>query len=393
MQKLNIVVLGGFPYPRGMAGTKRIQHAIDGMKEAPDVSICVLVLRQSSSRNTLAGMHAGIPYETVMGDLARVRLTLLFPVLTVKAMRALKRSWRPDCRNIIYLYGPPSLDNIVPILYCRHLGYKIVFDIVEDYDLAWSLSRSFYHRLKMAGRTRLTRCVKSLASGIVVISSHLIEKYRGLTQGQVPMHHRPISVDLDCFPAKSRRFGDTVKLFYSGSFGKKDGVPVLLEAFDRLAAKFDTVRLVLTGKGSDEAMRPILSRIESSPFRDRIDYKGYLDDEAYYATLNTADIPCVTRVDSAYAHAGLPFKLGEFLATGRPVIASRVSDVERMLEDRRDAMLVKPGDSDKIAEAVEHLIAQPEQAVAIGERARQKARAQFDYRPQGQALLAFLRDL
>ena len=109
--------------------------------------------------------------------------------------------------------------------------------------------------------------------------------------------------------------------------------------------------------------------------------------------LNAAGIPCMTRINIDYARAGFPFKLGEFLATGKPVIASRISDVEALLEDRRDAALVEPGDSGGIVKAVEYLMDHPADAAAIGGRGREKARALFDYRTQGQLLLKFLRDL
>lgn len=390
-RKLSIIFLGGFPYPQGMAGTKRIQHAIDGMKDAPGVSIRVVVLRQSSEQNALSGVHEGIPYETVMGDLLRSKAVLMSPLLHLKAKRTIGGLFQPDQTNILFVYCAPSWDNLPTIRYARRCGYKVVFDIVEDDDLAFGVSKSLWHRVKNIHTRYATRRISSLADGIVVISSHLEAKCRRLTCGSIPLHYRPVSVDLARYPSKSQRFGDAVKLFYSGSFAKKDGVPVLLDAFDRLAAEHKDIHLVLTGRGSDEAMRGILSRIGSSPFSERIDYKGYLDDDAYYAMLNAADIPCMTRVDSGFAQAGFPFKLGEFLATGKPVIASRVSDVERLLCDRHDAMLVRPGDSGAIAAAVEYLIAHPDEAAAMGRQGREKAKAHFDFRTQGKALLEFMR--
>lgn len=390
---LNVIFLGGFPYPRGMAGTKRIQHAIDGLKDAPDVSIRVIVLSQSSKNNVLNGTHRGIRYITVMGDLLRWRMALLFPLFYLKARRALKRAYRPGCDNIIYNYGPPNLFNVGVLAYARRLGYQVVVDVVEDYDVAMTISRSVIHRIKMAAIQHLKQRVKRLASGIIVISSCLGEKYRELTLGAVPIHYRPISVDFSFFAGSTRTFGKIVTLFYAGSFGQKDGVPVLLDAFDCIAERRPNVRLVLTGKGSDEMMRSTLSRIAASPFKQRIEYKGYLDDDAYYAALSAADIPCMTRIDSAYARAGFPFKLGEFLATGQPVVASRVSDVADLLKDQEDAMLVSPGNPQDVVRAVEYLLDNPDFALAVGVRGRATARRLFDLREQGRDLVAFLRTL
>ena len=392
-KKINLVFMGGFTYPRGMAGTKRIQNAINALKEYPDIATRVILQRQSSEDNILSGVHEGTPYETVMGDLLRAKMFVALPILYYRTIAALKRAFRPDHKNVIYFYGPLFLESIVPLSYAQRLGYKIVFDVIEDYGLAKDVSRSFYDYVRSNLANRLSSRIKDLSAGIIVISSYLEEKCRMLTQGKVPVHYMPISVDMNCFPEKPNRMNPTVSLFYAGSFGKKDGLPVLLDAFDRLAGRYKNVHLILTGRGDREAMKEFFARMEISPNKDRIEFKGYLDEKDYYSLLNDADIPCMTRVDLAFAHAGFPFKLGEFLATGKPVIASRVSDVDKFLVHGHNAMLVQAGSSTEICEAAEFLINNPESAAAIGVRGREVAKSFFDYRQQGKALLTFLENV
>lgn len=393
MDKLNIVILGEFSYPYGMAGTKHMRYVADALRAHSDTSVRVVVLRQSGKQNVLAGVHAGIPYETVISDSLWARITRMAPVLHKKARQTVRKVFRPDMKNILYIYGPPSFDNLPAIRYARRLGYRVVFYIVEDYDLAVGISKSLRFRIKNGYFRYTTNRIASLADGVTVVSTHLERKFRKLTSGAIPIHYQPISIDLSHYPNRPQRFGDPLTLFYSGSFGMKDGVSVLLEAFDTIATKRKNVRLVLVGKGTREVMKPVLSQIQASPYRDRIECKGYLDDDTYHATLNATDIPCMVRINIGYAHAGFPFKLGEFLATGKPVIASCVSDVECMLENNREAILVEPGDSRGIAMAAERLIANPDEAAVIGERGRKKARVLFDHQMQGRSLLAFLRRL
>jgi len=388
--KINLVFMGGFTYPHGMAGTKRIQNAINALKEYPDIAIRIILQRQSSEDNTLSGVHDGTPYETVMGDLFRTRMFLALPILYYKTCTALKRIFRPDHKNVIYFYGPLFFDSIVPLSYARRLGYKIVFDVIEDFGLARDVSHSAYHYLRSNLANRISSRIKDLSAGIIVISSYLEDQCRKISHGKVPLHYMPISVDMDCFPEKPNRMKSTVSLFYAGSFGKKDGVPILLDAFDSLAGRYANVRLVLTGRGDKEAMKEFFTRRELSPSKNRIEYRGYLEENAYYSLLNDIDIPCMSRVDLAFAHAGFPFKLGEFLAAGKPVIASRVSDVDKFLIHGVNVLLVKAGSSTEICEAAEFLINNPESAAAIGMRGREVAKSFFDYRQQGKALLSFL---
>ena len=390
---MNVVFVGGFTYPRGMAGTRYVQLTIDGLHQQKNVSTQVVVLRQSSRDNAPSGVFAGVPYETVMPDALRAKAALLAPVLWKRTVSKLKACFQPDSKNIVFHYGPPGFDSVVPLSRLRKRGYAVVYCIVEDDDVSGNISRSPYHRWQTWIRRHQTGRIGSLADGIVVISSRLQKKFQGLTGGATPMHLHPVLIDIDRFPLMGDHAAGPPALFYGGSFGVKDGVEDLLAAFDQLAVRHRELRLVLSGKGTPERMHLIQDRIALSTVRHRIDYRGYLDDDTYYDTLNSVTIPCMTRIDSAYAHGGFPFKLGEYLATGKPVVATRASDVGEMLVDRRHAMLVEPGSVDGIVQAVQYLLDEPGRARQIGAEGRRCAADMFDYRQRGERLYGFLASL
>ena len=393
IKKINLIFMGGFTYPHGMAATKRIQNTINAIKECSDVEMRVILQRQSSQENNFSGVHEGTPYETVMGDLFRVKLFVSLPILYSKTKSALKRAYQLDKENVIYFYGPLFIDSVIPLKYAKKLGYKIVFDVIEDFGQAKGVSYSFFHYLRIILADMFSTHIKRLASGIIVISSYLENQCRELTQGKTPLHYMSVSVDMNLFPEKPSSKKSMTTFFYAGSFGKKDGILILLDAFDKLAEKHENIFLALTGRGDSQAMDELLVRVEKSPYKARIDYKGYLNDRDYNVLLNDVDILCMTRVDLAFANAGFPFKLGEFLATGKPVIASRVSDVGRFLSDRENAMLVKAGSSDEVCKAAEFLLADPKAARTIGEKGRKVANKSFNNKQQGKDLLAFIRVL
>lgn len=390
MLELNIVFLGGFAYPRGMAGTKRVRHVINGLRLHEDVSASVLILRQSSRDNPLSGVYDGVTYHTVWGNLLGLNAALMMPALFMKSRRILRRLYKTGDDNVLYVYGPVNYDNFLLLRCAKQIGFKLVFDIVEDYDLALHISGSFKHRIRIRFIQYANRVMKNLANGLIVISLHLQRKYSG--KG-TPLHLLPISVDITQYPETPARFSDPVVMFYAGSFGHKDGVPVLLDAFEKLAAKNDRIKLVLTGKDTDEMMAKLHERLNVMPFGDRVVYMGYLDDVDYYAELGRADILCVPRIDSGYANAGFPFKLGEYLATGKPVIASAVSDIPSLLADKVDAMLVPAGDSDAIEKVVTDLLSDPAQAFRMGANGRKVATRLFDYKSQGDDVYRFIRGM
>jgi glycosyltransferase involved in cell wall biosynthesis len=390
--QLNVIFLGDFPYPQGMAGTKRVQHAINALKENR-IGCSVIVTRQSTGLNQPEGVYQGTKYSTIMPDLIGWRLGLFLPMFISKSFSVIRRAFESGKKNILYVYGPPFLSNIFTVIYARSVGYFIVFDIVEDEDYAKGIAKGMRHKVKVYFNRYLTNRIEKFADGILVISSALEAKFRKLTNGRLALHLRPISIDPNRSKLNSSLFNSHPTMFYSGSFGVKDGINELIDAFDRLAVKYSRLKLVMTGEGTERRMKEVFNRIECSPVKNRIEHKGYVDDDSYYELLAECDIPCMTRINNPYSNAGFPFKLGEYLVTGKPVIASRVSDVGKFLTDRFDAVLVKPGDSTDIADAVAYLLTNPEKATEIGKRGREKALKSFDYRLQGKGLVKFLHAL
>jgi glycosyltransferase involved in cell wall biosynthesis len=372
-----------------MAGTKRNQHAIEALKQYDDVTVRVIVLRQSTEVNQPSGIHDGVEYETVGPDLWGAHFLLRSPVFFQKSRIAIRNAFRPNAKNILMVYGWPTFENMPMILQARKCGYKVVFDIVEDYNNADDIS-SLWHKGTNASARFLSKGISKIADGIIVISSHLERKFKDLTREKVPFHRRLISVDTIKLRYVPPWQADTISLFYAGSFGTKDGVTNLLEAFDLLASKHAQLRLILSGVGEPDRMKSVQCRIECSPYRDRITYTGYLTDSEYLSLLSLIDIPCMTRVNSRDANAGFPFKLGEFLASGKPVIASLISDVGSLLSHRENAFLIMPGSVKGIVFGIEYLLCHKDEAVQIGKRGRQIAQEQFDTRAQGHKLYEFL---
>jgi glycosyltransferase involved in cell wall biosynthesis len=144
---------------------------------------------------------------------------------------------------------------------------------------------------------------------------------------------------------------EAVNIFYGGSFAEKDGFQYLLAALEIVHNKGYNFKLLLSGKASPHKKDSLFSTIIEKPF---VDYKGFLSTKAYFELLASADICCMTRVNSAFANAGFPFKLGEFLASGKVIIASKIGDVENYLTHKESAYLVTPESTEQIVEGLEY---------------------------------------
>ena len=79
-------------------------------------------------------------------------------------------------------------------------------------------------------------------------------------------------------------------------------------------------------------------------------------------------------------HEGLPICILEYMAAGRPVVASDVDGVGEMFRDGEEGFLIGAGDSAALADRVSALLAEPAKAVEMGQRARMRVESRFSLR-------------
>jgi glycosyltransferase involved in cell wall biosynthesis len=105
-----------------------------------------------------------------------------------------------------------------------------------------------------------------------------------------------------------------------------------------------------------------------------VHFPGFLDRETTASALAAADVVAVPSiVDSGGNVDGLPNTLLEALASGRPVVASRVAGIPDVLEDDRNGLLVPEKDPLALAAALRRLVREPETCARLGREARRDA--------------------
>ncbi len=390
LSRLNVIFMGNFLYPRGMAATKRVQLFVDGVMAEEGSSARLVLLRQSHcgrDKGKLAGVHNGVPYLTIGSDMpSGWRFPMALIAYFAMGIRQLRVNRQASANNILFVYNEPNLESAVFVLAARLLGYKVIVDVVED---AYAIAEDapLASRLKAASAGFATKKIRWFADSVVVISGYLQKKYESIVDEGLPVTLIPISVDLQRVSSVRNSPDGPVRILYAGSFAAKDDVEGLITAVERVADRHSGVELHLTGQGMADRTRWLHERIQRSPHRQKLHYHGLLPDDQYFDQLARCDVACMVRTASDFADRGFPFKLGEYLATARPVIASRVGDVEIYLQDGHSAFLVEPGSTDAIEAALERVLADPSRALAVGAKGRLVAECNFDSRVNGRKLV------
>lgn len=163
-----------------------------------------------------------------------------------------------------------------------------------------------------------------------------------------------------------------------GTVEPRKDLPLLVDAFDLIAAEDPEIRLVIAGPhgwGADE----LTERIERSPHRDRVVRLGWVSDSDRSALLRGAR---VLAYPSRYEGFGLPPL--EAMSVGTPVVATAVGALPEVLGDA--ARLVDTGDAAALAGAISELVDQgPPRDELIGRGRRRAERYSWPACAEGMA--------
>lgn len=139
---------------------------------------------------------------------------------------------------------------------------------------------------------------------------------------------------------------DPPVFLYMGRLHEPKGIFVLLDAFERLAGD---CRLWFAGDGPDRA------RLESATLvrglSERVKLLGFVVGEEKKRVLASAFVLVLPSF-----HEGIPYAILEGLASGLPVIATRVGGIPDVVRDGTEGFLVPPGDPAALAGAMERLL-------------------------------------
>jgi len=221
--------------------------------------------------------------------------------------------------------------------------------------------------------------------GIFVISDKLstyIQQFNASTQKLLTV------VDLSLFSTITPSPYPFPYIGYCGTIsGNKDGVPILIEAFAYISDRFPLLKLVLVGNNSNkEAIKETLDTIERFHITDKVIFTGLIERNMMPVVLCNAEILVVSKPDNEQNSGNFPIKIGEYLATGVPVVVTSVGEIPSFIKDGESGFLAVPGSAKSFAEKMEQALANPAAAKKIGLAGKKIAADLFDYKIQARIM-------
>jgi len=156
----------------------------------------------------------------------------------------------------------------------------------------------------------------------------------------------------------------------------------LLQAFHKIINKHSGYKLNIYGQTSSQYARKkfeewFFELTKKLKIQDDVILHGYKNREEITHILLEADILVSSRPYSQQAVYGFSTKLGEYLATGNPLVSTNFGEIGKYLSDKNNAFLCEP-EPESLARAVAEAIENPELAEQVGKNGREYALLHFN---------------
>ena len=258
------------------------------------------------------------------------------------------------------------MESLHPLLLARVFGASCICEVNGEPVPPWGAG---------GWRGRLTHVLASFAlrrcDRVVVLTEglgHLVQAQYGVPADRVAL--LPSGSDVSLFyPRERNRCVQEAGLDpaceyigFVGSFYQYQGLATLLEAFERLHARRSSVRLLMVGDGEEAtALREQAAQRGLSPW---ITWTGRVPYAHVPLLIGAMDV-CVAPFCGDRGETS-PVKIFDYLACGKPVVASAIPSVTALFSQSNGVVLIEPDRAEPLADAVMALLDRPEESRLLG---------------------------
>lgn len=306
-----------------------------------------------------------------------------------RAIRALVRDVQPDIAHLHIYYGKltaailgPLKDRDVPVVQTLH-EYKLicpVHTLLSNGQICEAChGRHFWRALpRKCNRGSLLRTLLSVTEayasrmlGAVDKVDHFIS-VSDFVRDTMIRHGIPgerittIRNFIDASGiAPTRERGEYV--LYFGRLERAKGVLTLLRAM----APLKNVPLVIVGDGE---ARPEIARTVEAEGLHHVRLRPFTEGDELQRLIRGS----ICTVLPSEWYENLPMAVLESFAHGRPVVASRIGGIPEVITHGEDGLLLPPGDTEALRDALAWMAAHRDEAAGMGAAGRRKVEEQFD---------------
>lgn len=381
MKNVDLLIVTSQPVPYGLASTSRLMCYASGLAQSKTVEIV-----------TLSGPYDNpkfqIPKE---GIYKNTNYRYLGETFQSHRPNSIIRAWKRLLRHLKLIkvlltdYSTQSIlvlsrDNVLSViiwLIASLRGIKLYRETSETPEYITNSIKRI-----------VSTYINKLYTGMIIISDGMKDYYRKIFSDD-KFFILPVLVDMDAF-ANYKTVAKKKYFFYcSGANLERDGFLDGLNAFLEFNKKYPEYELqVATSLNMNDSYHQKASEIMKSNTHC-VKYLGKLPSFEIPQKLMQATALMITPHKN-YLTRGFPTKLGEYFASGTPVICSSIDDLSSQL-DSGCVYMVSPNSPQEIVAAMELIVNNPCEAEKIGEKGREFAVKNFSIDSYVDKLISFLK--
>jgi glycosyltransferase involved in cell wall biosynthesis len=389
---MSFVIFGElFTFPDGQAATNRIYTYAKGFKEnGINVHVICYANNYTEKPNgTTEGISYYHPFEQARRNKYFIVRRWQNLVKNIRTYKLLKKINREDKIIAINTWTENFFVHLFIWILAKMIGTKVIVECSEHPMRLYQNGRL----RKITGRLKL-RIEPRLCNGILCISRFIIEFYKKHGVKEKKLFLLPSTVDPGRFILSGEKPVSGTYIGYFGSLSfKRDSVDILIKAFARFSSSHPQVQLVLGGFCTEELRKKIQDLIQELNIAEKVTILEFLTRQEVIKYITHADILVMMRSRDLESDASYPSKLTEFLATGKPVVSVNVGEISDFLKDGENSFLVEPGNPEELADKLDFIINNYEQAKQIGQKGKELTQTVFNYNYQAKRMIGYINSL
>ena len=295
---------------------------------------------------------------------------------------ALHREWPFDL-----IYERYALWSTAGVRAGRRLGVPVIMEV----NAPLVMEQAAFRQLVLEPEARAIEAeVFRGADALAVVSDELVAYVTAKGADRARVHVIRNAVDTARFtPLAAPATGlppDAFVVGFSGSLKAWHGLDTLLPAFRDLHAVLPRAHLLVVGEGPRKAW--VEGYATGAGIADAVTLTGWVGHDDLPGLIARMDV-ATAPYPAAEGHYFSPLKLYEYLAVGRPVVASHIGQTAQVLDGTGAALLVPPGDPKALTEALLQLAHDPALAARLSLNAAAQGR-RHDWADNARAVMALM---